>query len=154
MSENGWLSIGEVGRRARIQPSAIRYYESIGLLPEPDRVSGRRRYRQDIFHVLAVIDAAQRATLSLDDIRELLSAANDGAAIGDRLRPLADRRLRDIERLIEQAQAVKRWLEAAQACQCPALDECPLFLAPLPTELPLPNAVSARLARPAAAEAG
>jgi len=131
-SEDGWLSIGEVGRRAGLRPSTIRYYESIGLLPDPDRVSGRRRYGEDILQALAVIDAAQRATLSLDEIRDLLTAAGDGAAIGDRLRPLAERRLGDIDRLIEQAQAVKRWLEAAQACECPALDECPLFPPPTP----------------------
>lgn len=125
--EHEWLSIGEVGQRAGLQPSAIRYYESIGLLPEPDRVSGRRRYRQDTLHALAVIGAAQRATLSLDEIRDLLSAAADGAPIGDRLRPLAERKLSDVEHLIEQAQAVKRWLQAARACQCPALDDCPLF---------------------------
>jgi MerR family transcriptional regulator, redox-sensitive transcriptional activator SoxR len=38
------LAIGEVARRAGIRPSALRYYESIGLLPAPTRVSGRRRY--------------------------------------------------------------------------------------------------------------
>src|SRR2546423_3622834 len=37
------LLIGDVARRASVRPSAIRYYESIGLLPEPERVAGRRR---------------------------------------------------------------------------------------------------------------
>jgi MerR family redox-sensitive transcriptional activator SoxR len=37
------LTIGEVARRAGRKTSAIRYYESIGILPEPDRASGQRR---------------------------------------------------------------------------------------------------------------
>ena len=38
------MSIGEVARRAGVAPTAIRYYESLGLLPEPTRTAGRRRY--------------------------------------------------------------------------------------------------------------
>lgn len=37
------LTIGEVARRAGVAASSIRYYESIGLLPEPDREHGQRR---------------------------------------------------------------------------------------------------------------
>ena len=38
------MSIGELARRAGIRASAIRYYESIGLMPSPIRSSGRRQY--------------------------------------------------------------------------------------------------------------
>ena len=38
------LAIGEVARRAGISTSAIRYYERARLLPEPERVGGKRRY--------------------------------------------------------------------------------------------------------------
>lgn len=40
---------------------------------------------------------------------------------------LAEHKLPEIERLIEQAQAVKRWLEAAKACHCPTFEDCTLF---------------------------
>ena len=40
------ITIGEVARRANVRASAIRYYEQVGLLPEPVRVHGRRRYEQ------------------------------------------------------------------------------------------------------------
>ena len=46
------LLICEVARRAGVRPSAIRYYESIGLLPEPQRLSGRRRYPEEILRTL------------------------------------------------------------------------------------------------------
>jgi len=49
------LTISEVARRAGVRASAIRYYESIKLLPPPQRVSGRRRYSEDILRQLSFI---------------------------------------------------------------------------------------------------
>jgi MerR family transcriptional regulator, redox-sensitive transcriptional activator SoxR len=121
------LLIGEIARRAGVRPSTIRYYESVGLLPEPDRVAGRRRYSPDVLRTLAVIGAAQRAGLSLGEVRELLTASNGRAAVSERLREIARRKLPEVEALIERSLLVKSWLEAAADCRCPSLDECPLF---------------------------
>ncbi len=44
MARSGSLSIGEVARQVGLRTSAIRYYESVRLLPEAERISGRRRY--------------------------------------------------------------------------------------------------------------
>ena len=127
MSNSETLTIGEVSRRTGKAPSAIRYYEEIGLLPAPARAGGRRRYTADVLRSLAVIDAAQQATLTLDEIRLLLEASQaDGAAI-DRLRAVAERKLPQVAALIERAEHVSRWLEAAAACECPSLEDCPLF---------------------------
>jgi len=119
--------IGEVASRAGLRPSAIRYYESIGLLPAPERASGRRRYPPEVLQTLAVIGAAQRAGLSLGEIRELLTASNGRSPVSRRLRAIAQRKLPDVEALIERALLVKSWLEAAADCRCPTLEECPLF---------------------------
>ena len=123
----GQLSIGELARRAGRPASTIRYYESVGVLPEPERVSGRRRYAPEMTHRLAVIETAQRAGLSLDEITELLGATPGDAAAIERLRTIAERKLPEVEALIERAAVVRRWLEAASACECPSLDECALF---------------------------
>ena len=66
------LTIGQVAKRAGLNASAIRYYEAHGLLPEPPRVSGQRRYGEDTLARLGVIDVAKRAGFTLDDIRVLL----------------------------------------------------------------------------------
>ena len=121
------MLIGEVARRAGVRPSAIRYYESIGLLPEPDRVAGRRRYPAETQRTLAVIATAQRAGLTLDEIRELLAAPGEDGAVSDRLRTIATRKLPEVDALIERARLVRTWLEAAADCRCPTLSECPLF---------------------------
>src|SRR5947209_3969644 len=122
----GALSIGEVARRAGIRRSAIRYYESVGVLPAPERVSGQRRYDDSVLHRLAVIETGQSVGLSLEDIRKLLQASEDGG-VGAHLKSLAEQKLPEVETLILQAQTVKRWLEAAKACECPELGDCPLF---------------------------
>jgi len=121
------LFIGEVARRAGIRPSAIRYYESIGLLPEPERISGRRRYPTKIVRTLSIISAAQRAGLSLDDVGELLRASDANGGVSERLRTIAQRKLPEIDALIERARLVRGWLEAAADCRCPTLEDCPLF---------------------------
>lgn len=121
------LSIGEVARESGKASSAIRYYEEIGLLPEPVRVAGRRRYRREVVRSLAVIETAQRGGLTLDEIRLLLQASPDDGAATDRLREVAERKLPELEALIERAELVRGWLEDAARCVCPTLDDCPLF---------------------------
>lgn len=69
------LSIGEVARRAGIQPSALRYYESIGLMPAPRRVSGRRRYDESAVRMLKIVQLAQSAGFSIAEIQVLLTAS-------------------------------------------------------------------------------
>ena len=121
------LTIGEVARRSGRTASSIRYYEDIGLIPPAVRISGRRRYEPEIVRTLAIIETAQRAGLSLDDVHLLLEAAPDDAASTERLRGVAERKLPELVTLIERAELVRSWLEDAARCTCPTLDECPLF---------------------------
>jgi MerR family transcriptional regulator, redox-sensitive transcriptional activator SoxR len=119
------LRIGEAARRAGVRVSLIRYYEDVGLLPEPARVSGQRRYDESVLRRLAVIDVAQRAGLSLEEIGTLVEHGND--PMSERLRELAEHRLPEIDALIVRAQRVREWLVAAQSCDCEAIDDCRLF---------------------------
>jgi MerR family transcriptional regulator, redox-sensitive transcriptional activator SoxR len=119
------MRIGEVARRAGVRKSLLRYYEDVGLVQPLERVSGQRRYDESVLRRLAVIDVAQRAGLSLDEIRELLDHGND--PVSDRLRALAARRLPEIDALIDRAQRVRSWLNDAAGCGCQSIDECGLF---------------------------
>jgi DNA-binding transcriptional MerR regulator len=127
MSNPEPLSIGEVARRAGRRPSSIRYYEQIGLLPAATRVAGRRVYSPDALRTLAVIETAQRAGLTLEEIKALLSASPDDMAAIERLREVAERKLPEVAALIERSLLVRDWLECAARCECPSLDQCPLF---------------------------
>lgn len=121
------FSIGALARESGKAASAIRYYEEIGLLPEPLRVGGRRCYQRDVVRTLAVIETAQRAGLTLDEIRPLLEASPEDGAATDRLREVAKRKLPELDALIARAELVRGWLEDAAHCVCPALEDCPLF---------------------------
>jgi MerR family redox-sensitive transcriptional activator SoxR len=121
------LTIGEVARLVGLRASAIRYYESLGVLPEPERESGQRRYTKETIRRLQVIDIAKRAGFSLDDARVLLAGESDGLPAHEQLRDLAQRRLPGIEALIERAQEMRNWLTTATGCGCESLDACALF---------------------------
>lgn len=130
MSEtpSGPLRIGEIAARAGIRASSIRYYESVGMLPEPDRIAGQRRYSPEILTRLRFIGIAQNAGFSLEEIRELLDGSGQAeAADPERLQALARRKLPEIEGLIARAQAMRSWLQAAADCRCPTLEACALF---------------------------
>jgi MerR family redox-sensitive transcriptional activator SoxR len=120
------LSIGEVSRRSGKAPSAIRYYEQLGLISTSERVSGRRRYAADVVRTLAVIETAQRAGLSLEEVRLLLEASAKNVGT-EELRRVAERKLPQLREAIERAELVRKWLEDAALCRCPTLDDCELF---------------------------
>ena len=124
------LRIGEVARRAGVATSTIRYYESIGLLPEPDREHGQRRYDETVLGKLGFIGVAQSAGFSLDEIRELVEGIDGGEKLSDPMRELSSRKLEEVEALLERTQAMKGWLEVAKECGCVSPEECALFEAP------------------------
>jgi MerR family transcriptional regulator, redox-sensitive transcriptional activator SoxR len=124
------LTIGQVARRAGLNTSHIRFYESVGVLPEPERVAGQRRYREEVLHRLSIIEVAQRAGLTLGEIAPLTGPTNRSADASGHIRALADEKLPHIEALITRAQAVKHWLEVAQHCDCSSVDVCGLFVDP------------------------
>jgi MerR family transcriptional regulator, redox-sensitive transcriptional activator SoxR len=113
------LLIGELAQRAGLATSAIRYYESIGLLPKPYRVSGQRRYGEETLRRLEFIAAAQQAGFTLREITEL----SDGFDV----RGLAQRKLPEVKAELKRARERKRWLDAASECDCDSPDECILF---------------------------
>jgi MerR family transcriptional regulator, redox-sensitive transcriptional activator SoxR len=128
--EERLLTIGEVAERADLNTSRIRFYERVGVLPAPERVSGQRRYRDDVLRRLSIIDAAQRAGLTLAEIAPLTGPGNRSADTSAHIRRLADERLTHIDALIAHAQAVKQWLQVARSCDCESVDVCGLFVDP------------------------
>ena len=121
------LTIGEVARRAGVATSLIRYYERIGLLPAPDRVSGQRRYDPDVLGKLGFIGIAQSAGFKLREIGELIDGIDGADGLGTQMRALSTQKLDEIEALLERTKAMKGWLEVAQECGCATPAECALF---------------------------
>ena len=124
------LTIGQVAERAGLNTSHIRFYERVGVLPEPERVAGQRRYGDEVLHRLSIIDVAQRAGLTLEEIAPLTGPGNRSAEASSHIRALADEKLPHIEALIARAEAVKHWLQVARSCDCASVDVCGLFVDP------------------------
>jgi DNA-binding transcriptional MerR regulator len=139
------LSIGEVADRAEMSTSRIRYYEGRGVLPEPERASGQRRYTDAVLCRLAIIEAAQRVGSTLDEIRDLLGSRDDPAH--QRLRQPAMLKLPGPDDLIGRARAVRRVLKMCSRCDCESIDVCHMFderVLPVHQDSTSPAARSAR----------
>ncbi|MGH2965003.1 MAG: MerR family transcriptional regulator [Solirubrobacterales bacterium] len=139
------LTIGEVAQRAGVATSTIRYYESIGLLPEPERESGQRRYDEAVVGKLAFIGVAQTAGFKLGEIAELIDGVDGDRGMAESMRSLSQRKLPEVEALIQRTEAMKGWLHVASGCDCETPEECSLF--PAPGEGAAPTADELQLVR-------
>jgi MerR family transcriptional regulator, redox-sensitive transcriptional activator SoxR len=122
----GGMSLGEVAQRARVRPSALRYYEGVGLLPPPERENGRRRYDGEVLDRLSVVRVAQQAGFTISDIRTLLDGFSEDIPPSERWRVLAREKLTEVDALIERALGMKDLLERALRCECLTLEDCAL----------------------------
>ena len=124
------MSIGEVARSAGVRPSALRYYEGVGLLPPPERANGRRRYDgellREVLDRLEVVRLAQQAGVTISEIRTLLDGFSEDTPPSERWRLLAQDKLPEVEVLLERALGMKDLLERGLRCECLRLEECSL----------------------------
>jgi MerR family transcriptional regulator, redox-sensitive transcriptional activator SoxR len=121
------LSIGEVSAQAGLRTSAIRYYERIGLVPEPQRESGRRRYEPDVLRRLAVIELAKRGGFSLDEIHGLLAGFGNDCSPPERWRRMAERKLEELDAAIERIEGMRALLRRGIECGCLRAEDCDLL---------------------------
>lgn len=157
-SPGGRSKIGEVARRLGMNPRTIRFYESAGLLPPPRRTehgyasAGHRLFSAEDLRRLEFVRRARLLDLSLDEIRELVRAAENGCCGGTRPRlkiliqeklPELRRRIAELRRLEQRLTALERTLhgepsKAKASCggtvdQCVPLESQSLLQISLPT---------------------
>ena len=119
------LTISQVAGQIGLQPSAIRYYEQIGLLPPAQRISGQRRYDPTILYRLAIIQRARQLGFTLPEIRQLFFGFRDSTRASERWRTLSQRKLAELDQLMDGIKAVRALLKKLMTkCRCATLDEC------------------------------
>ncbi|HWI61315.1 MAG TPA: MerR family transcriptional regulator [Symbiobacteriaceae bacterium] len=120
------MSIGEVARRAGVQPSAVRYYESLGLVPAPERVGGKRRYGAETLARLNAIQMFKQAGFTMAELQVLMRSEPlpDQAALSE----LADRKLRELDELMSRLQVMKDLLSSVRRCGCLTVEECAILV--------------------------
>ncbi len=126
------LTIGQVARAAGVATSAIRYYESAGLLPEAARANGRRRYDTSTLQRLGVIQHAQHAGFTLAEIRELFFGFAVGTPPALRWRTLAERKLDELSAQMARIQAMRGLLAEGLRCGCLTIEQCTVWLSGTP----------------------
>jgi MerR family redox-sensitive transcriptional activator SoxR len=118
------MKIGELAERAGLNSSAVRYYESIGLLAPAVRVGGQRRYTEEALHRALLIRFASDMGFTLSEIKLFLSDLGNEAPVGPRWRKLASRKIAEVEASIERARRLKLLLSHLLGCRCTSLKMC------------------------------
>jgi MerR family redox-sensitive transcriptional activator SoxR len=114
------LSIGEVARRAGLRPSAIRYYEKLGLIPRPPRTSGRRQYDERVLERLAMVRFAKHVGFSIRETKVLFDGV-EGRPPTERWKRLAREKARQVDTFIANAGLVLKMLQETLEHRCPML---------------------------------
>ena len=119
------LTISEVARQVGLRPSAIRYYERIGLLPPAQRMSGQRRYDSTALYRLAIIQRARQLGFTLTEIRQLFFGFRDVTRASVRWRTLSQKKLTELDQLMDGIKVVRAVLKKLMTkCRCDTLDQC------------------------------
>lgn len=120
------LMIGQLARRTGCKVQTIRYYEQIGLMPEPVRTEGnQRRYGARHLERLGFIRHSRELGFSLEAIRELLDLADDPDRSCAAADGIARRQLRQVESRIVRLQALRQELKRMIVqCRGGSIAEC------------------------------
>lgn len=118
------LTISEVARRVGLRSSAIRYYEQLGIVPPAHRVSGQRRYDEAALYRLVTLQRARQIGFSLDEIRQLFFGFRKGTTPSARWKKLSQRKLLELDQLVNEIKAIQLVLQGQGKCSCATLEEC------------------------------
>ncbi|MGR3825329.1 MAG: MerR family transcriptional regulator [Salipiger marinus] len=106
------LSIGTLAKRTGTKVQTVRYYEQIGLMPEPGRTDGgQRRYGAAELDRLAFIRHSRDLGFPLDAIRELLDLSDSPEKSCAQIDAVAQRQLKAVEARIARLQSLKAELQ-------------------------------------------
>jgi MerR family copper efflux transcriptional regulator len=129
MEESTMLNIGEAAQASGVSAKMIRHYESIGLLPAAKRTaSGYRVYGDQDVRVLQFIHRGRALGFPLEKIAGLLALWQDQDRASADVRRLAEQHIGELNRKIEELQAMKRTLEQlAHSCHGDQRSDCPIL---------------------------
>ena len=106
------MRIGELASLVDVTTEAVRYYERVGLLAEPNRTpSGYRTYDESVLERLRFIRSAQTVGFSLGEIGEILALRDNGETPCNHVRSLITKHADDLQQRIADLQAMQVDLE-------------------------------------------
>lgn len=122
------ITITELSARSGVAPSALRYYESLGLIAASRTSGNQRRYRRSVLRRVAVIKAARAMGVPLSSITSALAGLPDGRdpTPGDWER-LSQRWHAELDQRIAVLEKLRDQLSSCIGCGCLSLERCKMF---------------------------
>jgi Cu(I)-responsive transcriptional regulator len=123
------MVIGQAAEASGVSAKMIRYYEQIGLLPQPTRTeSGYRLYTSTDVHTLRFIRRARDLGFALNDIGDLLALWRDKRRASRQVKALAEGHVAVLRQKIAELEAMAQTLEhLATSCAGDGRPECPII---------------------------
>ena len=118
------MTIGELEEKTGVPASTIRYYERVGVLPRPERESGRRRYSAEAVYRLAVVRLAQGCGFRLEEMRQLFQGFRAGVPASRRWQELGHQKQRELDEQAARIRAMREVVNRVLQCRCVNLEEC------------------------------
>jgi MerR family transcriptional regulator, redox-sensitive transcriptional activator SoxR len=118
------MKIGQLATRAKLNASAIRYYEKQGLLPQPQRQGNQRRYPAEALNRLLLIRFASEMGFTLPEIKLFLSGIKENAPPGPRWKKLAHHKLSELAASMQRTRRLQSLLTHLLHCRCASLQIC------------------------------
>ena len=123
------MNIGEASARSGVSAKMIRYYEAIGLLPEPDRrESGYRLYDESDVHRLRFVRRSRDFGFPVERIRELLRLWNDRKRPSSEVKRIAEAHVAELDKKIAELTALRDSMkDLARRCHGDQRPDCPIL---------------------------
>ncbi len=122
------IAISELASRSGVAPSALRFYESLGLIHSERTPGNQRRFRRSMLRRVAVVRVARDLGISLEEIRSVMTGlAQDQALTGDDWERLAAGWREHLDARIAALERLRNELSSCIGCGCLSLERCALF---------------------------
>lgn len=125
MALGQWISIGELASRTGVAPSALRFYEQLGLISSERTPGNQRRFKRATIRRVSVVRAAQRCGISLDEVASVLAGLpSDRSATNQDWQRISEAWSSRLDERIDTLTRLRDKLTGCIGCGCLSLDRC------------------------------
>lgn len=118
------MKIGEISKRVNMPSSTIRYYEKMGLIDPPERVSGIRQFDSSTLLTLRFIQLCQAAGFTINEVKGLLANPIEDSTEAKLWQPAVEIKRTEIQERINELKKADEVLGELMECTCEAFDVC------------------------------